>query len=73
MSSIKHKSREVISTPYELAADVANRGPLNSGLRDTNIVKSDRYRVSMPPSQDGGRAGMPANRGTAAHALAEQY
>ena len=73
MSSMKHKIREVIISPYELAADVANRGPLNLGLRDTDVVKSVRYRVSMPPSQDGGRADIPANRGTVAHAFAEQY
>ena len=73
MSSVKDKFREVILTPYEVAANVANRGPPNSGLRDIDVVISARYRVSMPPSRDGGHAGNSANRGTAAHAFAEQF
>ena len=73
MSSVKDSIREVLITLYELAADVANRGPPNSGLRDTDVVKSARYSVCMPPSRDGGLAGIPANRGTAAHAFAEQF
>ena len=74
MSSEKDNIREVLITRHTNSRLTLRTKALRTrGLRDTDVVKAARYRVSMPPCRDGGRVSILTKRGRAAHAFAKQY